>query len=165
MDLNLFPLVSELYDGPTNIQRVWRGEVYDDMVKKLLPNLNPQSLLKDAGERDSQLAAGMEAGGFFSGLGSILGNAVMPGMGGALGGLVGGLGDGVFGTTGRYVTDDDGITMGVPVNSAGQFGYQSAGQFGAAGRFGNLGSALDGLVHEGSQIYSDMTAGSRRPRY
>ena len=149
------------------VARAPRGDVYENMRDKLLPYLTPQSLYRDAGEGDKQLAAGMEAGGFFSGLGSLAGNLIMPGMGGALGGALGGLGDSVFGTSGRYISDDREIPYGIPVpaNSAGQFGYQSAGQFGASGRFGNLGSAIDGLVHEGSQIYSDMSAGTRRSRF
>lgn len=133
-DLNIFPMLAEIFDGPTMTRRVWKGDEYERMRTSFLPSLSPATLLHVAGLNDTQLGASMEAGGLFSSIGGMLG--------GPVGGLLGGAGDAIFGTSGGFDSAGQfGYQSGgqyqsaAPFNSAGQFGYTSSGPFRSSGQF------------------------------
>lgn len=130
LNLNIFPLLQELYNGPGEIRRIWNGDNYKDMLSRLSSFATPEEFA----QAHAKLQGAAQAAGVFESLG------------GALGGL--------FGSTGRNI----GSAIGSVGDFVPQFAGRLVGAGSAAGMYG-VGAGSAAGMYGRSHDNTGMAAG------
>jgi hypothetical protein len=94
LNMNAVPVLSMLYNGNSDLRRMWRGSKYREFEATQLAHLSMELLLHWS-RRAPDIVPAMQAGGFFSGLGGALGG-MFGAPGSAVGNFLGGEVDSLF---------------------------------------------------------------------
>ena len=137
VNMNVFPLLHELYNGPGLMRRVWVLDEYRAMLTKLQTITSPEELA----QAHEKLVNAANAAGVFESLGGALGG-LFGNAGSSIGRSIGSLGDMGYQAANKFLGNAAGMygqSAGMYGQSAGMYG-QSAGMYGmAAGMFPDAG--------------------------
>lgn len=128
VNMNVFPLLHELYNGPGLVRRVWPLDDYRLMLSKLSSITSPEELA----QAHEKLLSAANAAGVFESIGGAVGSLF--GSGGAsLGRQLGSFGDSGYNYANKLLG-----------NAAGMYGAQAAGMYGSAAGTWAEDPAMDG---------------------
>jgi hypothetical protein len=133
LNLNIIPLLQEMYNGPGNVKRIWPNDEYRETISKLGATMTAEEIIN----MHPKIAGAASAAGVFSNLGNAIGG-LFGDTGARIGqgiGAIGDLGSMILGSaSGEYAAESAGMYGKKRARAAGMYGRQSEAR--SAGMFG-----------------------------